>query len=190
MNRSNAKSRRLRHRPSRTIPATIVALVLTAIGVLAAVAGIARLVNKTWPSQVTGPAGTVSGAAWGSAGVIVAGIVVALLGLILLIAGIKLGGFKTARLSAPDGGDVGDTDYVISTRAIAKLAASRADTVDGVDKVSVSASGARVHLHIATNSEQTTDISDRVRHTVAEVLTATGISPMPRITASVRTKGI
>ena len=72
MSRTDAKSRRLRRRPSRIVPATIVAVVLLALGVLAAIAAIARLVNGTWASQVTGPARTVAGLTWGSAAVITA----------------------------------------------------------------------------------------------------------------------
>lgn len=190
MSRSIAKSRRLRRRPSRTVPATIVALMLVAVGVLAVTAAIARLVNGTWPSQITGPARAVAVLTWGSATVIVAGVVLALIGLVLLVAGLKLGAFKTAQLAAPAGGTVSETDYVISSRALARLAAARADTVDGVDKVSASASGRRVHVQVTTTSEQNTEIRDHVRQRVNDTLTAAGVQPAPRVTATVRTKGI
>ena len=189
MSRTNAKSRRLRRRPSRIVPATIVAIVLLALGVLTAIVAIARLVNGTWSSQVTGPARTVSTLSWGSTAVIATGIVLAVLGLVLLIAGLKLGAFRTAELAAPAGGEVGDADYVISTRAIARLAAAQADTVDGVDKVSASASGRRVHVSVTTDSEQASQIRDRVQTGVTERLTAAGVSPAPRVTTTVRTKG-
>ena len=110
--------------------------------------------------------------------------------LVLLIAGIKLGAFGSAELAVPAGGQVGQTDYVISTRAMAHLAAAEADTVDGVDKVSASASGRRVHVSVSTTSEQTDQIRDRVQRGVTERLTAAGVSPAPRVSATVRTKGI
>lgn len=191
MSRSNSRSRRLRRRPSRTIPATIVAVVLLALGALTATVAIARLVNGTWPTQVTGAAGTISALTWGSAAIIITGAVSALIGLILLIAGVKLGAFKTATLQTGQPSQtVGDTDFVISTRSMARLAAARADQVDGVDTVSASASGRRVQLQVTTTSEQAAEIRDQVRQGVTETLSGAGVQPMPRITATVRTKGI
>ena len=190
MSRSNARSRRLRRRPSRIVPATIVAVVLLALGALTALAAIARLVNGTWPTQVTSTAPTVAALTWGSSAVITAGAVLALIGLVLLVAGVKLGAFRTVQLAAPAGGEVGETDYVISTRAMAHLAAAQADTVDGVDKISASASGRRVHVSVTTASEQADQICDRVQQGVTDRLTAAGVSPAPRVTATVRTKGI
>jgi len=190
MSRSNARSRRLRRRPSRVVPATIVAAILLAIGTLTAIAAIARLVTGTWAAQVTGSARSVSALTWGSAAVIAAGVVFAVLGLILLIAGIKLGAFRTAELSAPAGGKVGETDYVISTRGLAHLAAAEADTVDGVDKVSASASGRKVHVAVSTESEQVDQIRQRVQAGVTDRLAAAGVSPAPKVTTTVHTKGI
>lgn len=191
MSRSNARSRRLRRRPSRTVPATIVAVVLLAVGALAAVVAIARLVNRTWPSPVTRAATQAASLTWGSPAVITAGAVTALLGLVLLTAGLKRGGFRSARLQPASGNGVaGDTDFVISTRALARLAAARADLVDGVDKVSASASGRWVHVQAVTTSEQADEIRTRVSDGVTETLSAPGVQPMPRVTATVRTKGI
>lgn len=191
MSRSNATSRRLRRRPSRTVPATIVAVVLLALGVLMALAAVARLIHGTWPRAVTGPAGAASGYTWGTATVIVAGSVAALLGLILVIAALKPGGYRTAELQIADADTtVGDTDYVISTRALARLAAAKADQVDGVDKVAASASGRRVHVRVTTTSEQATQIRERVLAAVTDALIATGVQPLPRVTTVVRTKEI
>jgi len=191
VSRSNARSRRLRRRPSRIVPASIVAVVLLAVGALAAVVAIARLVNRTWPSPVTTAASGVTVLTWGSAAIITAAAVTALIGLVLLIAGLKLGAFRTARLQpASDKGGTADTDFVISTRAMARLAAARADLVDGVDKVSASASGRRVRVRAATTSEQSEEIRSRISEGVTQTLSAAGVQPMPRVTATVRTKGI
>ena len=191
MSRSNAQSRRLRRRPSRTIPAAIVAVVLLAVGALTAIVAISRLIDSSWPTQVTGPASAVAALTWGSAAVLTAGAIAALLGLVLLVAGIKLGAYKTAPLAARGTSEAaGDTDFVISTRSLARLAAARADQVDGVDKVSASASGRRVHLKVATTSEQTDQIRRQVTDGVTERLAATGVQPVPRVSATVRTKGI
>lgn len=191
MSRSNARSRRLRRRPSRTVPAAIVAVVLLAVGVLAATVAIIRVVDGTWPSPVTEAAAAVATLTWGSAAVIAAGVAAALIGLVLLIAGLKLGAFRTARLQPANvTSAASDTDFVISTRALARLVAARADLVDGVDKVSASASGRRVHVRAATTSEQVEEIRSRINDGVTETLAAAGVHPMPRVTATVVTTGI
>ena len=73
---------------------------------------------------------------------------------------------------------------------MARLAAGRADLVDGVDKVSASADGRRVRLQLTTSSQQTAEIRDRVVRGVTESLTATGLDPAPRVSATVRTKDL
>ena len=190
MSRNDAQSRRLRRRPNRTVPATIVALVLLAVGVLALVAAIYRLAQGGWPTQVSSPAGSVAGATWGSAPVLVSGVVVLLVGVVLLVAGIKLGAFHAAQLATPEGGAVEETDYVISSRSLARLSAARADTVDGVDKVSASASGNRVRVKVTTTSEKTDDITHRVQQRVSDTLAAIGVQPAARVSVTVHTKGI
>lgn len=191
MSRGNARSRRLRRRPSRIVPASIVAVVLLAVGVLAALVAIARLVNGTWPSPVTTAASGVTDLTWGSTAIITVAAVTTLIGLVLLVAGLKPGAFRTARLQpASDNGLTADTDFVISTRAMARLAVARADLVDGVDKVSASASGRRVHLRAATTSEQAEVVRRQISEGVTQMLSTAGVQPMPRVTATVRTKGI
>ena len=190
MSRTNAKSRNLRRRSSRSVAASVVAVILLAIGVFAVIAVVLRLLHCTWPVWITGPAKTVAALTWGSAAVIAAGVVIAVLGLIVFVAGVKLGALKTARLQTPAGGQVNDADYVISARAMAKLAAARADTVDGVDNVSASATGSKVWVRVTTSSEQTDQIRDRVRDTVNQGLTEAGVQPIPHVSANVRTRGI
>lgn len=190
MSRTNAKSRSLKSRSSRIVPAVIVAIILLAIGVFAVFAVVLRLLHGSWPNWTSGPAKTVAGLTWGSVAVIIAGAVIAVLGLIVFIAGVKLGALKTARLQIPAGGQVSDADYVISARGMAKLAAARAETVDGVEEISASATGSKVWVRVTTTSEQTDVIGDRVRDSVTQGLTEAGIQPVPRVSANVRTRSI
>lgn len=190
MSRHDQRSKRLRNRPSRVVPAVIVAAVITAIGVLAVISVILRLVNGSWPSPVTKSATALAGLTWSSAVMITATIVLAVLGLIMLIAGLKPGHATSARLNGPDRTGIADTDYVISRRAIARLSAAEADSVGGVERVSTSATGKKVHLSIVSPSEQTDQIRSQVVEQVTRTLQATGLNPLPRITASVRTKEI
>jgi hypothetical protein len=172
------------------VPAIIVAFVLVAIGVLTVVAAIARLVSGSWASQFAGPARVVANYNWGADAVLAASTVILIVGLVLFIAGVMLGGHRSAQLSGPTGGQIEQTDYVITNRAIARLAVSRADLVDGVDTVSASATSRRVRLRISTTSEQADQIRDRVVRGVTDTLTAVGIDPPPQVSAAVRTKEI
>ena len=185
---STTRSPRLRRRPSRTVPAGIVAVVLLALGGLTAVAAVARLVNGAWPGQVTGPAGSVASLTWGSTAVVVATAVLVVLGVVLLVAGLKPGGFRSARLRGPSGDPAAETDYVISGSALARLAVAAADRVDGVDRVHASADGRRVRVRVTTSSEHAGAIRDQVVQRVRESLAATGVDPAPRVSATVTTK--
>ena len=187
---STSRVPRLRRRPSRTVPASIVAVVLLALGVLTAVAAISRLVTGGWPSQATTPAGAVAAQTWGSAAVVVATALAVLAGLVLLLAGLKPGGYRSAPLRGPQGELVEHTDYVITTGAVARLAAAEADRVDGVDKVSASADSRRVRLRLTTTSEQTTQIRDRVVERVSATLAAAGLDPALQVSATVTTKDL
>lgn len=190
MRGSDARSTPLRKRHSRVVPATITAVIVLGIGVIAAVAAIAHLATGAWASQVGDPAGTVGGLTWGSAAVITTAAVVLVLGLVLLISGIKPGAFTSARLDSSAQGAVAERDFVISTRALARLAAARADAVDGVEKVSATATGRKVHLRVDTTSEQREDIRQRVVTIVTETFAAAGVQPPPQVSAAVRTKEI
>lgn len=187
---SSTRPRRLRRRPSRTVPATIVALVLLALGALTAIAAVSRLVQGTWPSQATSPVSAVAAQTWGSTAVVVAAALAVLVGLVLLVAGLKPGGFGAAQLRGPEGELVEQTDYVLTNAAIARLAAAQADRVDGVDKVSASADGRRVRVRVTTTSEQTAQIRDRVVQRVSGTLAASGLDPAPRVSATVTTKDL
>lgn len=188
MSRVDSRSPRLRRRPSRTVPAALVALVLLALGVLTAVATVARLVTGSWPTQVAQPAASVAALTWGNATVLAASVVALALGLVLLVAGLKPGAYRSSHLRGPVGEPVEQTDYVITNASVARLAAGQADRVDGVDRVSASADGRRVRLRLTTTSGQTTEIHDRVVRRVTESLTATGLHPAPRVSATIRTK--
>jgi hypothetical protein len=190
MSRRDSRSRRLRQRPSRTVPASIVALLALAIGVLTCVVAVSRLITGTWPSQAAAPAASIATATWGSSSVITAGAVVIVIGAILLVAGLKPGGFTTAPLRGGASSRVDGTDFVITSRGIARLAAAQADHVDGVEKVSTSASWRRVRLTVTTTSNHGDQIAERVTRNVSDALTAAGLDPAPRVTATIVTKEI
>jgi len=161
------------------------------IGILVAFAAITRLSDGTWPAPVAKSASKVTTLTWDSSATLIGAGVLVVLGLVLLTAGLKRGGLRTARLAASTQDSTADsTDFVISTRAMAHLAAAQAERIDGVDKVSASATGRRVRVKVATTSERTDEIRARVTQRVTDTFTTAGLDPVPRVTANVRTKGI
>lgn len=191
MSRSDAHSSRLRRRRSRTVPASIVAVVLLAAGVLAVVAAVAAIAAGAWPSQVQSAADVVASWRWNSPEVLTAGIVVAVLGVVLVLAAVLPGPWNAAALSAPRQAQAEVVDVVISNRGLARLALSSAEIVDGVDRVSASAAGHRVRVSVVTSSrDQAQLVRDRVQQVVTDRLRAVGVTPVPRVSTTVSTKEI
>lgn len=179
----------LRRRPSRTVPATIVAICLTAVGVLMAWAGIARLSDSRWPSFVGWVRRTVGDLTWGSAAAIAIAIVLTLIGLFLLVSALSPGKpnayvIDDENLSA---GGVGSTEFVMTRKAVAKLATAHAHQVSGVDAVRATVTGRAVRLTVTSPSAQRDEVSRSVTTAVREALDAVRLQPAPKVTATVRT---
>lgn len=189
MSRSDAKSSSLRRRPSRTVPATIAAVVITGLGVAGVWASVERLSTGRWPSWVGATHKWFGSQAWSDPVVIVMAAVVALIGLLLLLLSLKPGMPNAYEIEGADVEDPqrGDTDFVMTRKSVAKLARAHAATVPGVDSVSASATSRRVTLTVKTLSEQGQAIEERVTTQVTEALTAAGLSPRPTVTTTART---
>lgn len=191
MSRTDAKSTSLRRRPTRSTPATLVAIVLLALGVGSVWVAVLKLSQGSWPPIATGLGVWLSGTTWAAAAVTAISIALAVLGLVLLAAAFLPGQPNALRLDDPidpSNSTVGATEYVITRRSVARLAAANADLVDGVDSVSATASAQRVALRIATSSEQRGEIEQQVVDQVRTALSAAGVTPQPRVVATVRTQ--
>jgi len=179
----------LRRRPSRTWPATITAVVLLAAGVLAAVAAIARLVEGDWPSAWTAVQESVTSMSWGSTALWVAVIAAIVLGLVLLLAALVPGARRAAGLAGTGSGAARRTEVVMSSRGLARMAAATADTVDGVDKVSVSATDRVVRVRVwSSTREDAALVRDRVHQVVSARLQHLAVQPTPRVRVAVVVK--
>ncbi len=179
----------LRRRPSRTVPATIAAAVVTAVGVLLAWAGIARLVDGRWPSFVGWTHRHVGDLTWGSAAAIILAIVLTLVGLVLLVSALAPGQPNAYVIddSDLDSGEVGSTEFVMTRKAVAKLATAHAHQVSGVDSVSATVTSRAVRLTVSSPSAQREELAQSVTTAVREALDAVRLTPTPKVTATVRT---
>ncbi len=64
MSRPGQRSTRLRHRPSRAIPALIAGTIILAAGVALVWLSVTRLVSGSWPAVLQGPVDWLAGLAW------------------------------------------------------------------------------------------------------------------------------
>lgn len=188
MSRTDARSDGLRRRPSRTVPAVIVAVVLLCLSVAMVWVAVRRLSSGDWPGAVTQAAGWTAALTWASVTMLVIAGVVVLAGLVLLLCAVVPGKPTALRIGTePLETDRGHIEVVMTRRSVAKLASARANEVDGVDGVSTTVTGRAVAMSITTASGQREDIQQHVTERVRAALEATGLDPMPRVRAKART---
>lgn len=196
MSRTDARSHRLRRRPSRIVPATIVSLVVLALGVGLVWITVLHLLNGSWPSFLSPLNSWATTLTWGSPTAIAISLATIGVGLILLVAAWTPGRPKSMTLhvdpsasdSSDPSGQIGSTEYVMSRHAVAKLAAAQADQVDGVDSVSAVVTGRRVDLSVRSASEQRGELQDVITDRVRTALQGAGLQPMPTVTTTVNTR--
>lgn len=189
---STTRSRSLRHRPSRTIPALLTALILLAFGTAAVWAGIAALQGDT--QVIESAAGIGTRTPWNSpAGYTIAGGLLAV-GLILLITALAPGKYNALRLNASSGGDgsrkrpADPIEYVIGRRALGRLARTRAEHVDGVEFATAKVSPQRVDVTVATYLVDTTALHGKVQQTLEQAVADLDPVTRPRIGVSINTR--
>ena len=193
MSRHDQRSTRLRHRPSRAVPALIVGFLLLAAGVALVWLSITRLVNGTWPTLLQGPRDWLLALAWNDPAVWQIGIAAVVAGVILLLCAIIPGGFSALTIdgSGADAGDqasVQQQETVMTRRAVAHLAKARCVQIDGVGSASATATTRRVHVNATTFLHEPGDLRTRITDTVRARLEETGLSPVPQVTATVRSR--
>ncbi|MET3923423.1 DUF6286 domain-containing protein [Arthrobacter sp. UYEF20] len=192
MSRHDGKATPLRHRPSRAVPALILGTLLLAAGVALVWAAVARLATGSWPVFLAGPRDWLTGVTWNDPGVWAVGAAAAVVGLVLLAAALVPGRFNALRLRAPaDGGQVpvaGTQEIVMTRRAVARYAAAHCEYVDGVSSASATATARAVHLNVTTALRETGELRGLVIAVVGERLAGAGLNPVPKITASVRSR--
>ena len=194
MSRHDQQSTRLRHRPSRAVPALIAGILLLAAGGALVWLTVARLVNGSWPTVLQGPSDWLAGLAWNDPAVQQIGIAAVAAGVILLLCAIIPGGFNALTIDDSASGPGGEAppvkerETVMTRRAVAHLAKARCLQVDGVGSAAATASTRRVHLTVETSLHEPGDLRARITDAVRAGLEETGLSPVPQVTATVRSR--
>lgn len=189
MSRQGTHSPSLRRRPSRTLPAAVVAMVLLILGVAMAWVGGAHLSSGSWPDPVRRSGGRVGELTWGGTPLIATAVVAALLGLVLIYLAVSPGKPSALRIDTETlTTDRSSTEAVMTRRSVAKLARSRAHDVDGVQSVTTTVGPRTVSMTVTTNSTQRDQIQKAVTSAVEDSLRSAALVPMPRIVTTVRTR--
>jgi Family of unknown function (DUF6286) len=190
VSRSDARSNKLRRRPARTTPASIVSVVVLAVGVGLVWITVLRLLNGRWPRFLGGAVNEwLATLTWGSTITVAISLAAVAVGLILLFCAWKPGQPNAIVLHVDGSGDVaGSTEFVITRRSVARLAAGHADLVDGVDSVSATVRSRRITLSVKSQSAQRSQLAGMVTDRVREALQGVGLQPMPKITTTVHTQ--
>lgn len=194
MSRHGQQSTRLRHRPSRAIPALIVGLLLLAAGVALVWLSITRLVNGSWPTALQGPRDWLAGLAWNDPAVWQIGAAAVVAGVILLLCAIIPGGYSALTIDDSATGvgagalPVQEQETVMTRRAVAHLAKARCVQIDGVGSASATATTRRVHVNVTTFLHEPGDLRTRITEAVRVRLEEAGLSPVPEVTATVRSR--
>lgn len=156
----------MKRRPRRSLPATLVALVLLAAGALVAITAVQLLLGEPAWLSYDRAAETLHAARWTDTTVLVAGIVVAVLGLLLLLCALLPG----ARTVLPLAGENGTVDSGVSRRSYRELLASAAAGVDGVSKVKLKVRARSVEAVVRTDRTNTTGLADAVEDALSRRL--------------------
>ena len=194
MSRHDQQSTRLRHRPSRAVPALIAGILLLAAGGALVWLTVTRLVNGTWPTLLQQPRDWLAVLAWNDPALSQIGIAAIVAGVILLLCAIIPGGFNAIRIDDSGTGARGEAppvqeqETVMTHRAVAQLAKARCVQIDGVGSVSATATTRRVHVSVTTSLHEPGDLRARITDAVRARLEETGLSPVPQVTATVRSR--
>jgi hypothetical protein len=152
---------------------------------------VSRMLTGWWPAFLAGPRDWLAGLTWNAPAAWAVGAIAAVVGVVLLLAALMPGRFNALPLvSTGDGSaQVGGTQETIMTRrSVARLAAAHCEHIDGVSSASATVSPRAVHLNVATALHETAELRGRVIAAVSERLTGAGLDPVPKVTASIRSK--
>lgn len=171
-------------RPRRSVPATLVALVVLAAAALVATATIQHLLGHTPVVSVDTVAGAVVGRSWDDSVVTAAGAASAVLGLVLLAAALLPGTPTVIPLS----GAGGRTDAGMYRRTLRKDLTTTAAAADGVSSAALKVGRRRITGTVRSPAKDTDGVGEQVRSLLAERLADIAPARHPRVRIKVTTE--
>lgn len=161
---STTTPRRLDRRPTRSVPVGLLGLVVLAAGLLAAWLLGSLLIDGAWPAWAQSRLQTIGDLRLDSTPVLVTACVLALLGLILLLAAILPG--RASRSRVLEDGIPGQT--AVSHRGLARRVTLRVERVDGVHSARTDVSGRRLEVLVRTVVDDSESVLRAARSAVEE----------------------
>ena len=138
--------RSLTRRPSRSLPAAVLAIVLLALGALGAWLTVTLLATGQWPAQATRTIESIGSTPMGSTAVLATACALAVLGLAMLLLALWPGSPRHVAIL----GDAIPGQTVISHRDLSTLIQRRVEQVDGVQSARVRTTRSRTAVHVDT----------------------------------------
>ena len=172
-------------RPRRTVPATIVALVLLAVCVLTVIAVIQSLAGQTPLLSLDQLLSVGSSQHWNSAAVVGTAVVVAVVGLVLLFAAIRPGN-PTVLPLVPRIGGMPVSEAGVRRATLAKDLATVVGAVPGVSRADVVAGRRSVTATVRVAAADPASVPGQVRQRLDERLGEIGPARPPRIRVRTR----
>lgn len=163
-------------RPTRTIPAGLLAVVLLTLGGLGVWLLGTYLVDDAWPGAASGTLAHVSGTRLDALAVRVAAVVLAVLGLAMLLAAIIPG--RPSRVRILDDDIPGET--ALSRRDLAHRVQRRAEGVDGAHSSYVSFGRRSIDVHVETVVDDTAPVARAAGTAVDDALQELRPADVPR----------
>jgi hypothetical protein len=173
----------VKRRPRRSTPAVLTALVLLAACALVTVVAIQMIIGESPWVDYRSVATTLHGTHWNDLGTALAGGVLALVGLLMLLAAILPGAPTVVPLS----GDPAGMDSGATRRSLRTTLRAAAATVDGVRSVKLRLGRRKVAAVVRTNRINTTGLDDAVRAAIEHRLDQINPANRPNPTVKVQT---
>lgn len=174
--------RRLDRRPSRSVPATLLALVLLVLGVLGLWTLGSLLFDGAWPAWAASPVDAVSGLRLDSSPMATAAAALVVAGVLLLLSA-ALPGRTARRLVLTD--DVPGATAV-SHRDLSRHVRRRVERSDGVQSSRVRVSRRRVDVDALSPLDDPDPVRLRVEEASREAVDALHPIPAPRVRVRMR----
>lgn len=172
-------------RPRRTVPATIVALVLLAACVLTVIAVIQSLAGQTPLLSLQQLLSIGSGQHWNSASVVTTAVVIAVIGLVLVVAAIRPGNPTVLPLVSQIGGTP-VSDAGVRRATLAKDLATAVGTVPGVTRADVVAGRRTVTASVRVAAADPASVPGAVKQRLDDRLGEIGPARSPRVRVRTR----
>jgi Family of unknown function (DUF6286) len=173
-------------RPRRTLPATIVALVLLAVCVLVVVAVAQALLGQTPFLSLDQLLAVTAGQHWNSAATVAAAVVLAVIGLVLLAAAIRPGRPTVLPLAPQEVEGRPGADAGVRRATLAKDLTTTVEAVAGVTRAEVTARRRRVTASVEVAAAEPAAVPDQVRERLEARLSEIGPAPRPRVRVHAR----